>query len=147
MTVSRDADWTFVTLAYLRRIYRTTRSAVISSPRHPTLPPVVFPRQANIAQGPQQVNNAMMPPGEPRAGAGETEKPQKKLLEAQNSERLDFGAPARQSALIRNWRPWEVATGPKSEEGKVRYRVTLTRAARGRYCETWRDCFGSKAKR
>ena len=27
---------------------------------------------------------------------------------------------ARQSALIRNWRPWEVATGPKSEEGKVR---------------------------
>jgi hypothetical protein len=27
---------------------------------------------------------------------------------------------ARQSALIRNWQPWEVATGPKSEEGKVR---------------------------
>ena len=30
-------------------------------------PPVVFARQANIAQGPQQVNNAMMPAGEPRA--------------------------------------------------------------------------------
>jgi hypothetical protein len=29
-------------------------------------PPVVFARQANIAQGPQQVNNAMMPLGEPR---------------------------------------------------------------------------------
>jgi hypothetical protein len=54
---------------------------------------VVFARQANIAQGPQQVNNGMMPAGEPRAGAGETEKPQNKLLEAQNAERLDFGAP------------------------------------------------------
>lgn len=27
---------------------------------------------------------------------------------------------ARQSALIRQWRPWEKATGPKSEEGKRR---------------------------
>lgn len=27
---------------------------------------------------------------------------------------------ARQSALIRHWRPWEKATGPKSEEGKRR---------------------------
>jgi hypothetical protein len=30
-------------------------------------PAVVFARQANIAQGPQQVNNGMMPAGEPRA--------------------------------------------------------------------------------
>jgi hypothetical protein len=43
-------------------------------------PLVVFARQANIAQGPQQVNNnGMMPAGEPRAGAGETEKPQNEL--------------------------------------------------------------------
>ena len=56
-------------------------------------PPVVFARQANIAQGPQQVNNGMTPAGEPRAGAGETEKPQNKLLEAQHGERVDFGAP------------------------------------------------------
>jgi hypothetical protein len=61
--------------------------ATIKNPR------VVFARQANIAQGPQQVNNAMMPPGEPRAGAGKTEKPQNKLLEVQNGERLDFGTP------------------------------------------------------
>ena len=27
---------------------------------------------------------------------------------------------ARQRVLIRNWRPWENSTGPKSEEGKVR---------------------------
>ena len=43
-------------------------------------PPVVFARQANLAQGPQQVNNGMMPAGQPRADAGETEKPQNKLL-------------------------------------------------------------------
>ena len=27
---------------------------------------------------------------------------------------------ARQAALIRRWRPWEKATGPKSPEGKAR---------------------------
>ena len=27
---------------------------------------------------------------------------------------------ARQSAAIRQWRPWEHSTGPKSEEGKAR---------------------------
>ena len=26
---------------------------------------------------------------------------------------------ARQAALIRNWRPWERSTGPKSPEGKA----------------------------
>ncbi len=56
-------------------------------------PPVVFARQANIAQGPQQVNNAMMPAGEPRAGAGknETENGPSQLLEAKPHERLDTG--------------------------------------------------------
>ena len=27
---------------------------------------------------------------------------------------------ARQAALVRNWRPWEQATGPRSVEGKAR---------------------------
>ncbi len=45
-------------------------------------PPAVFARQANIAHGPQQVNNnGMMPAGEPRVGARETDKPHDKLLE------------------------------------------------------------------
>ena len=56
-------------------------------------PPMVFARQANITQGPQQVNNGMMPADEPRAGTRENEKAQDKLLEAQNGKRLDFGAP------------------------------------------------------
>jgi len=54
-------------------------------------PPVVFARQANIAQGPQQVNNAMMPASEPRAGAGESEKLHNELLEEKPHERLDTG--------------------------------------------------------
>lgn len=52
-------------------------------------PPVVFARQANFAQGPQQVNNQMMPASEPRAGAGKTEKPHNELLEEKPHERLD----------------------------------------------------------
>jgi hypothetical protein len=56
-------------------------------------PPVVFARQANIAQGPQQVNNQMMPASEPRAGAGKTEKPQNELLEEKPHERLDTRTP------------------------------------------------------
>ena len=53
-------------------------------------PSVVFARQANIAQGPQQVNNGMMPAGEPRA-RGENENTPNKLLEEKPHERLDTG--------------------------------------------------------
>ena len=48
-------------------------------------PPTVFARQANIAHGPQQVNN-----GVSLARAGNPESVQNKLLEA-NDERLDGG--------------------------------------------------------
>ena len=54
--------------------------------------PMAFVQQANIAHGPQQVNNGAVQPGEP-SRAREAENPQNKLLEAQNGERLDFGAP------------------------------------------------------
>ena len=50
-------------------------------------PPVVFARQANIANGPQQVNNGVQP-----SGAREIESPQTKLLEAEHGERLDTRA-------------------------------------------------------
>lgn len=49
-------------------------------------PPVVFARQANIAHGPQQVNNAAS-----IARAGESGKPPTELLEHQHGERLDSG--------------------------------------------------------
>lgn len=50
-------------------------------------PPVVFAKQANIAHGPQQVNN------HPAhiARASESEKPQTELLEHDHGERLDTG--------------------------------------------------------
>jgi len=59
--------------------------AMIKNPQ-----PVAFVRQANIAHGPQQVNNAPAQPGE-SSRARESENQQNKLLEAQNGERLEFG--------------------------------------------------------
>jgi hypothetical protein len=58
--------------------------AVIKNPQ-----PIAFVRQANIAHGPQQVNNGPAQPGEP-SRAGKTEKQQNKLLEAENGERLEL---------------------------------------------------------
>lgn len=52
-------------------------------------PPVTFVRQANIAHGPQQVNNA--PPVE-ASHARESEITPDKLLEANDGKQLDFGA-------------------------------------------------------
>ena len=53
-------------------------------------PPVVFAKQANIANGPQQVNN--VPPTLPRADE-KTNSPNK-LLEQVHVQRLDPGAPS-----------------------------------------------------
>ena len=50
-------------------------------------PPVVFAKQANIAHGPQQVNNHAAD----IARASESEKPQTELLEHDHGERLDTG--------------------------------------------------------
>lgn len=46
-------------------------------------PPIIYTKQANIANGPQQVNNGISPQ------AREIEKQQSKLLEAQHGEQLD----------------------------------------------------------
>jgi hypothetical protein len=58
--------------------------AEIKNPR-----PVAFVKQANFAQGPQQVNNSVEP-AVPRAR--ENENLQNKLLEARNDECLDTRA-------------------------------------------------------
>lgn len=50
-------------------------------------PPVVFARQANIANGPQQVNNGIAPPTVPRAE--ETQSAPNKLLEASHQQPMD----------------------------------------------------------
>jgi hypothetical protein len=58
--------------------------AEIKNPR-----PVAFVKQANIAQGPQQVNNAAAPP---LTRARENESGQNELLEVHHGKGLDIGA-------------------------------------------------------
>jgi hypothetical protein len=64
-------------------------------------PPIVYAKQANIANGPQQVNNGVSPEhnakAQAQAGAGNFKKPQSKLLEGDHGERLDVGAQAQTS--------------------------------------------------
>ena len=55
-------------------------------------PPVVFAKQANIAQGHQQINNGVLVGDSSRAR--EAEIPPSKLLECASGERLDFGTTA-----------------------------------------------------
>jgi hypothetical protein len=55
-------------------------------------PPVVFTRQANFANGQQQVNNGVTNGPREGARAGETQPEPNKLLEANDVERLDTGA-------------------------------------------------------
>jgi hypothetical protein len=79
---------------------------------------VAFVRQANIAAGPQQVNNVPTPSEESRAR--ETENPQSKLLEEQNGQWLDGGATSSASAAHTALETWERSTGPKTAKGKAR---------------------------
>lgn len=65
--------------------------AVIKNP-----PQVAFVRQANIAHGPQQVNNGVAAEA-PRAGISENQP--NKILEQQHGERLDFGAAGAASGI------------------------------------------------
>jgi hypothetical protein len=51
---------------------------------------VAFVRQANIAHGPQQVNNDRKPPAQAVAHEESAQSPQNELLENQHGERLDF---------------------------------------------------------
>ena len=55
-------------------------------------PPVVFARQANIANGPQQVNNSDTNTGGARMHAGNNFSEPNKLLEASDERPLDTGA-------------------------------------------------------
>ena len=50
-------------------------------------PPVIYAKQANIANGPQQVNNSSLP----APAGGETSIEPNKLLEQQHGQRLDTG--------------------------------------------------------
>jgi hypothetical protein len=68
--------------------------AEIKNPR-----PVAFVQQANIANGPQQVNNGTAPPPSESPRAGENENRQNKLLEHGHGERLDTGTTGAASGI------------------------------------------------
>jgi hypothetical protein len=53
--------------------------------------PTVYARQANIAHGPQQVNNGVLGPSTGSRPGGKTESVNPELLRANDGERLDTG--------------------------------------------------------
>jgi hypothetical protein len=93
----------------------------------------VFARQANIANGPQQVNNA---PGEgSRARARKTRNQRRTKFWRHMATGWTPERREKQAAAIRSWRPWEHSTGPRTAEGKARssrnaYRGGLRRTIR-----------------
>lgn len=84
-----DAGETFMRLALRTQSQCRSTLETLSVVKNP--PAVAFVRQANIANGPQQVNNGTAHPEPLPSRAGETAP--SKLLEQQHGERLDFGAP------------------------------------------------------
>lgn len=90
--------------------------AEIKNPR-----PVAFVKQANISNGPQQVNNGVQAGAvtanetSTRTGAhaGETESAQSKLLEASDVERLDTGASGAAGAAYQDVEAVGVLNGPE----------------------------------
>jgi ketosteroid isomerase-like protein len=79
---------------------------------------VAFIKQANLANGPQQVNNGAQAPSGPLAG--EPESTANKLLEAHPSERLDFGAPATAGGANQDLAALGAVHGTKDAGGTVR---------------------------
>ena len=80
-------------------------------------PPMVFAKQANIANGHQQVNNG---PGttQPLAAAEETSPAPSKLLEEHDVERLDTGAQSAPGGTHRNLAAMGTSHGPATRSGK-----------------------------
>ena len=77
-----------------------------------------YVRQANIAHGPQQVNNASAAPaGAPRAG--ENPNLQNKLLEEKYGERLDLGTACTPGRAVACPAGAEPAAGRKSASGAI----------------------------
>jgi len=76
---------------------------------------VAFLKQANIANGPQQVNNEVPP-----SRAREIESQQTKLLEAEHGQRLDTGAASTTSRANQELATVGAIDGPRTPAGKAR---------------------------
>ena len=107
-------------------------------------PPMVFARQANIANGPQQVNNtAQVPAGSRVRAISESCRPNSWRLMSNGwtPERRN-----RQAEAIRRWKPWESSTGPRSETGKRRSAMNRYRGGRRQIWRAFcRDVLGALA--
>ena len=81
-------------------------------------PPIIFAKQANVTTGPQQINNGATVA--PRAPAAKNSNQPIQLSGVD-----DEGYPrtpehrALRSQMIRQWKPWQRSTGPKTPEGKA----------------------------
>jgi hypothetical protein len=80
--------------------------------------PVAFVQQANIAHGPQQVNNGLNKDETSRARESEISRANYWSSNAMNGWTEERRR--RQGAAIRRWKPWERSTGPRSAAGKAR---------------------------
>jgi hypothetical protein len=80
--------------------------------------PLAFVRQANIAHGPQQVNNDAAQSGEPPR-AQETKTAKQTFGDTGMKNGWTQARKARQSGLIQRWKPWERSTCPRTPEGKA----------------------------
>ena len=78
-------------------------------------PPVVYAKQANIAHGPQQVNNGSMPP----ARTEEIRTRQANFWSKAMKSPWTPERRARQATAIHRWKPWEKSTGPRTAESKA----------------------------
>jgi hypothetical protein len=85
---SRQTGDMYLRLAFKAQAQCRATVAALAEIKNPR--PLAFVKQANIAQGPQQVNNGLTTAH--RAPAGISENPSNELLEVCHGERLDIGA-------------------------------------------------------
>ena len=97
--------------------------AEIKNPR-----PVAFVNQANIANGPQQVNNC--PDGIPARAQKKQKISKTNYWSNPMANGWTASRQAAQSAAIRQWRPWEQSTGPRTDDGKRRVSGNAYRGGR-----------------
>lgn len=91
---AQHADYLSQFQAYLSRAFKAqaqSRATVEALAELKNPCPVAFVKQANIANGPQQVNNGSAPP-EPRARAENPPSRENELLGSSDGERMDGGA-------------------------------------------------------
>ncbi len=85
----KDAVETYLKLALRAQSQCRAVAETLHEMKHPR--PVAFFQQANIANGPQQVNNGSPVPAQ-RSRAGENQKPPNELMEYTRDKRLDANA-------------------------------------------------------